>query len=548
MHAGCRALPHRSGGGVAAGRSAATVALLASTRALQRGGAAASACSVRSSLSAASTPAGTSCSSYYTAAQPAWRRQIGSTNSGSAAARSVRAFSTASPTPPPPHAAPPPGGGIAWLHDIGFSANFGRSGDGGDGSSSSMSSSSSNSSDDEDNVNNNAAAGAAADAMPVSNGDGSGPAAAAGGSPQLAAAVERLRAARLDAVVMLAGGLLPGGGLPEWVSRRLDAAYDVHLLQRRACPVLLLGGGTPHKPPVLDARGHVVHEATACADYLIARGARAGDLLKEVSSYDTVGCAAMVAACCMLHAACCMLHAACCMLLTACCTLLSGLPLSPLFLHCRCPKLTQRQHKHKHQPPPHPHHHSNAYFALAIHAIPAGWRRVAVATSAFHMARSKALFEDIWRLAGAQLHGDPDWCALRGVWWVVGSCSGVGVHRNFLVAQKAEASPSTPFRASHTQTNYSPPPPRPPSFLIAGLSSPLSPAATPASLTPTSTRRASRRKHKRSPTGARRPQASGASPTSIRGSTPTTSATRCRSSSCSACGRSRTTGCSRRTD
>ena len=314
MHAGCRALPHRSGGGVAAGRSAATVALLASTRALQRGGAAASACSVRSSVSAASTPAGTSCSSYYTAAQPAWRRQIGSTNSGSAAARSVRAFSTASPTPPPPHAAPPPGGGIAWLHDIGFSAIFGRSGDGGDGSSSSMSSSSSNSSDDEDNVNNNAAAGAAADAMPVSNGDGSGPAAAAGGSPQLAAAVERLRAARLDAVVMLAGGLLPGGGLPEWVSRRLDAAYDVHLLQRRACPVLLLGGGTPHKPPVLDARGHVVHEATACADYLIARGARAGDLLKEVSSYDTVGCAAMVAACCMLHAACCMLHAAHCML------------------------------------------------------------------------------------------------------------------------------------------------------------------------------------------------------------------------------------------
>jgi hypothetical protein len=56
-----------------------------------------------------------------------------------------------------------------------------------------------------------------------------------------ARAIAALQRAELDAVVMLAGGLLPDGGLPEWVTRRLDTAYDVHLLQQRRCPILLLG-------------------------------------------------------------------------------------------------------------------------------------------------------------------------------------------------------------------------------------------------------------------------------------------------------------------
>lgn len=105
-----------------------------------------------------------------------------------------------------------------------------------------------------------------------------------------------------DAIMMLGGGLLPGGGLPEWVVRRLegclhlyreqaaatarglrdDAAsvpagaavagaaaeqqMDQEQLQRQwrpwaperssgACPIVLLGAGTPHKPPVIDEVG-----------------------------------------------------------------------------------------------------------------------------------------------------------------------------------------------------------------------------------------------------------------------------------------------------
>lgn len=152
-----------------------------------------------------------------------------------------------------------------------------------------------------------------------------------------AAAITALQREPLDAVIMLAGGLLPDGGLPEWVTRRLDTAYDIHLLQQRRCPILMLGAGTPHKPDVIDPTGHVLHESTSCAAYLMSKGADPRSLLKETSSYDTVG---------------------------------------------------------------------NAYFSLAIHAIPASWRRVAVVTSAFHMPRSRALFDVIWRLGGRSVYGD----------------------------------------------------------------------------------------------------------------------------------------------
>lgn len=36
-----------------------------------------------------------------------------------------------------------------------------------------------------------------------------------------------------------------------------------------SCPILCLGGGTPHKPPVLSDSGHVIHEGSAYAAYLL---------------------------------------------------------------------------------------------------------------------------------------------------------------------------------------------------------------------------------------------------------------------------------------
>jgi len=178
-----------------------------------------------------------------------------------------------------------------------------------------------------------------------------------------------------DAILVLGGGLLADGSVPAWVSRRLDAAEYLYHIQNqqellthttalhspqngsnntneynnnngtndestivdpgvmkteRRCPILLLGAGTPHKVPVLGAAGHVLHESSSYASYLLARGVvPPRDLLKETSSYDTVG---------------------------------------------------------------------NAYFSVSMHVVPAGWRRLAVVTSAFHMPRTRAIFDSTYEM------------------------------------------------------------------------------------------------------------------------------------------------------
>ncbi len=39
----------------------------------------------------------------------------------------------------------------------------------------------------------------------------------------------------------------------------------------RPTPILCCGGGTPHKPPILQPDGYVLHEGTECAQFLIAQ-------------------------------------------------------------------------------------------------------------------------------------------------------------------------------------------------------------------------------------------------------------------------------------
>lgn len=144
-------------------------------------------------------------------------------------------------------------------------------------------------------------------------------------------------AADYDAVMVLGGGLTPDGGLPPWVERRLEGALHVYSQQPRPIPIVLLGAGTPHKRPVLDAAGYVLHESTAYARFLMARGVPAAHLLKETSSYDTVG---------------------------------------------------------------------NGYFSATMHALPAGWRRLSVVTSAFHTPRTAAIFDSVYEIAGRDFYGD----------------------------------------------------------------------------------------------------------------------------------------------
>jgi hypothetical protein len=115
------------------------------------------------------------------------------------------------------------------------------------------------------------------------------------------------------------------------VERRLDLAAALRAAAPRPPPLVLLGAGTPHKPPPpCEITKRPLTEATAGARHLIKQGVPAAAILKETQSFDTVG---------------------------------------------------------------------NALFGLTTHAAPRGWGSLAVVTSAFHMARARALFGAVFGLA-----------------------------------------------------------------------------------------------------------------------------------------------------
>ena len=152
-------------------------------------------------------------------------------------------------------------------------------------------------------------------------GAGAGAGAPAGGDSWI---VRDTVSARPDVIVMLAGGQNADGSNPPWVerrsaaparpraprraprrppplparrvppgppaparARRLDACAELH--RRHGSPIVCSGGGTPHRPPVLNAHGYVTTESAAGARYLLAAGVDARSVLRESASMDTVG-------------------------------------------------------------------------------------------------------------------------------------------------------------------------------------------------------------------------------------------------------------------
>lgn len=89
-----------------------------------------------------------------------------------------------------------------------------------------------------------------------------------------------------DTILVLAGGLNEYAENHQWVTRRLDLA--IVLYQQKPRKIICLGGGTYHKPPPRNHLGFVIHESTACAQYLIDAGINPKDLMREWSSYDTI--------------------------------------------------------------------------------------------------------------------------------------------------------------------------------------------------------------------------------------------------------------------
>ena len=90
----------------------------------------------------------------------------------------------------------------------------------------------------------------------------------------------------LDLIIVMAGGLDDKGQIHPWVKNRLDTAIDLY--EQTPKLILCTGGGTYHKPPLLNKEKFVIHESTACAEYLIANGVKSSDVIKEWASYDSL--------------------------------------------------------------------------------------------------------------------------------------------------------------------------------------------------------------------------------------------------------------------
>tara|TARA_B100001250_G_C19408536_1_gene617981 strand:+ start:5 stop:631 length:627 start_codon:yes stop_codon:yes gene_type:complete len=88
-------------------------------------------------------------------------------------------------------------------------------------------------------------------------------------------------------IFVLAGGMDNSNEPNIFVKKRLDKAIEIHNMSTNNI-IIILGGGTYHKPPGLDSNNYVVHESTSCANYLIKKGVKADKIIREWSSYDTI--------------------------------------------------------------------------------------------------------------------------------------------------------------------------------------------------------------------------------------------------------------------
>ena len=86
-------------------------------------------------------------------------------------------------------------------------------------------------------------------------------------------------------IFVLAGGIDNNNEPNVFVKKRLDKAIE---LFNSNSLIIILGGGTYHKPPGLDSNQYVMHESTSCANYLINKGINQDKIIREWASYDTI--------------------------------------------------------------------------------------------------------------------------------------------------------------------------------------------------------------------------------------------------------------------
>lgn len=91
---------------------------------------------------------------------------------------------------------------------------------------------------------------------------------------------------KFDVIIVMAGGLNDEGDIHPWVENRLNLVIELY--KKSQTKIICTGGGTYHKPPALNEEKFVIHESTACAEYLINNDVNPHDIMKEWGSYDTI--------------------------------------------------------------------------------------------------------------------------------------------------------------------------------------------------------------------------------------------------------------------
>ncbi len=91
---------------------------------------------------------------------------------------------------------------------------------------------------------------------------------------------------KYNSILIPGGGLLNDGSLPPWTIARLEHTLT---LKDECHWLILLSGGTVHKPPPLNQNGFPFFESHEMAKYLSNAGISSDRLLSEISSYDTIG-------------------------------------------------------------------------------------------------------------------------------------------------------------------------------------------------------------------------------------------------------------------
>ena len=98
--------------------------------------------------------------------------------------------------------------------------------------------------------------------------------------------IELINNIELDGIFVLAGGINCKGLCHPWVINRLNLTYNIYT--KTNSKIFCIGGGTYHKPPILNKKKFTIHESTSCSEYLINLGVNPKKIYKEWSSYDTI--------------------------------------------------------------------------------------------------------------------------------------------------------------------------------------------------------------------------------------------------------------------